>query len=110
MSGKRGSKMYKMYELKDEGWWGGREGGGGVGGDINPLHPELILQATCTCQGRPGCFNNSESRQSQTQTEINRILHYTKPLIKIFAQILGAWQIHPGCSRWMKTAKQHRDS
>lgn len=54
------------------------------------------------------CINNSIGRQSQTQTEINRILHYTKLLIELFAQILGAWQVNPGHSGWMKAAKQHR--
>lgn len=93
MSGKgdrqRGNKMYKMYML---------------GGTHPPGH------MYCTCQGRPGCFNNSTGRRSQTPTEINRILHYTKLLIKIFAQIRGAWELKPGHSGWMKAAKQHRDS
>ena len=50
------------------------------GSHIDHLHLKIILAVTC--RGRPGCFNSSKGRQNQTQAEVNRILHYTKLLIK----------------------------
>lgn len=78
--------------------WKGRQTEGGTkcikctcwGGTHPPGH------MYCTCTGRPGCFNNSTGRRSQTPTEINRILHYTKLLIKIFAQIWGSMRNKAG--------------
>lgn len=76
-----------------------------MGVDINPLHPESSSSRPHICvKAGPGCFNNSKGRQSQTQTQINRILDYTKPLIETFAQIHGSLNpAYSGCIK--KTAK-----
>lgn len=89
--------MYKMY---NGGW-----------GEVtvrrwdrtpNPFTP-FILQDICSLRVKasPGCFSNSTGSQRQTETEIERILHYTRLFTQIFAQILEKKQL----TECLKTAK-----
>lgn len=64
---------------------------GGGGGDINHPQPKLIVKGHMYVSRQARLSRLQQNgRQSQTLMEINRILYYTKLLIKIFAQILGA--------------------